>query len=46
MYMSVWTAMYVCAPYTYGEYRGQKRASDHLELELQTTVSYHVNAKN
>lgn len=46
MYMSVWTAMYVCAPYTYGEYRGQKRTSDHLELELQTIVSYHVDAKN
>jgi hypothetical protein len=29
---------YVCA----GTYRGQKRASDVLELELQRVVSHHV----
>lgn len=45
MYMSVWAAMYVCVPYTY-KYRGQKKASDHLKLELQTIVSYHVDTKN
>lgn len=29
-----------------GDYEGQKRASDTLDLQLQLIVSYHVDARN
>ena len=39
--------MYVCTPHCVsGTHRVQKRASDILELELQTAVSCHVSAEN
>ena len=38
--------MYVYAPCTHSDHRGQKRALDHLELELQMTVSHCVDAGN
>lgn len=39
MYWSVLLALYVCALNTCSSYRGQKRASEPLELELQITES-------
>jgi hypothetical protein len=38
--------MYVCAPHACNAHRGQKMATDPLELELQMDVSYHVGAWN
>ena len=35
--------IYGCVP---GAHRGQKRASDTLELELQMVESHHVGVKN
>lgn len=34
--------MYVCASHVCGARRGQKRASDLLELQLQMVVNCHV----
>ena len=36
--------MHVCIAYLYSAQRNQKRASDPLELELQTVVNLHVGA--
>jgi hypothetical protein len=36
--------MYVYAPCVPGVLRGQKKASDPLELELEMVVSYHFGA--
>ena len=42
--------VHVCVPvhstYMTGAHRGQKRASDALELEIKTVVNYQVNARN
>ena len=38
--------MYICAPCVCNAYRGQKRASDPLKLELQTVLSHNVGAGN
>jgi hypothetical protein len=40
----VW--LYVCVPHVPCAYRGQKRVSDLMELELQISVSHHVDAGN
>jgi hypothetical protein len=39
----VFACMYVCATYTCSTHRGQKKASNPLELEL-IVVSHHVGA--
>jgi hypothetical protein len=38
--------LHVCAACVCSTYRGQKRALDPLELELQMVVSHHVCAGN
>ena len=40
------TFMYVCALHVYSTHRNQKRASDPLELELQTVMSCPTRARN
>jgi hypothetical protein len=46
MCMSVLPAcIYVCVPRVYSAY-GWKRASDHLDLELQMVENYHLGAGN
>ena len=37
--------MSICIPYMPGAFRGQKRVLNHLELELQITVSCHIGAR-
>lgn len=36
----------VCATFTHDAHRGQKRALDPLDLDLQMVVSHHVHAAN
>ena len=38
IYIYDFGCMYVCAICMAGNYRGQKKASDHMELELYTVV--------
>lgn len=38
--------MHICAPCVFSVLGGQKKASDPLELELQTDVSYQVRESN
>lgn len=44
--MNILPAMYVCAPHARSALRGQRRASEPLERELQVVVSSHVGAEN
>ena len=46
MYMGVLPALCPCATFMLDVLRGQKRALDSLELELQMVVSHHVGAWN
>lgn len=39
------TLVYVCAPCTCSACRGQRRASDPLEIESQIVVNHHVDAR-
>ena len=41
----VWVCFIECVPQACNALRGQKRASDTLELELQMVVSRHVGAR-
>ena len=42
----VWVLICMCTTHVPAAFRGQKRASDSLGLELQTVVSHHVDAGN
>lgn len=44
--MNILPAMYVRAPHACSALRGQRRASEPLERELQVIVSSHVGAEN
>lgn len=44
MYMSVYLNVHLCSMCMPGAQQCQKRVSDHLELALQTFVSYHVSS--
>jgi hypothetical protein len=45
-HFGVCVCLSVCAAYVYSTHGGQKRASDPLELELQTIVNHTVDAGN
>lgn len=38
--------MYVCTPYAYSAFRGQRGAPDPLELEEQAAANCNVDAEN
>jgi len=46
MHLRIFAYMFVYVPHAYLMPRDQKRASDHLGLELQRVVSYCLAAKN
>lgn len=46
MYMSVFASLFVCVIYVPVALGGQKKASDLLELKLQTVASHHMGSGN
>ena len=44
LYVVYVSACHMYQVYVFGAFRGQKRVSDPLEMELQTIVSNHVGA--
>lgn len=44
--MGVLPCMYICATCVSGARVSQKKASDHLELELQVVEKHHIGAGN